>query len=77
MAAGKEKSFAASPIAALFLQPDAIYYLREESAHGDRYPSLHDLHTHEDSRISSIVKPMYLGLSLSPDGRYLIYTQSR
>ena len=29
----------------------------------------------EDSRISVITKPTFLGLSVSPDGRYLIYTQ--
>ena len=34
-----------------------------------------NLSSHKDSRISSITKPTYLGLSLSPDGRYLIYSQ--
>ncbi|MEO8367766.1 MAG: winged helix-turn-helix domain-containing protein [Candidatus Solibacter sp.] len=53
---------------------DTIYYLRDES------PTEISIRrfkrsTHEDSRISSITKPTYLGLSLSPDGRYLIYSQ--
>jgi hypothetical protein len=53
---------------------DAIYYLRDESPTEISIRRF-NLSTHGDSRISSITKPAYLGLSLSPDGRYLIYSQ--
>ena len=54
--------------------PDVIYYLRDESGTEIALRRFR-LSSREDIRLSSIVKPMFLGLSLSPDGRYLIYTK--
>ena len=31
--------------------------------------------TREDSQIASLAKPVLAGLSMSPDGKYLIYSQ--
>jgi len=53
---------------------DSIYYLRDESSTEISIRRF-KLSSHEDSRISAITKPTYLGLSLSPDGRFLIYSQ--
>jgi hypothetical protein len=33
--------------------------------------------TREDSQIALVAKPMFGGLSLSADGKYLIYSQKR
>ena len=56
------------------MAPNVIYYLREESGTEITLRRFR-LSSREDIRLSSIVKPMFLGLSLSPDGRYLIYTK--
>jgi hypothetical protein len=55
--------------------PDRIYYLRAEADRGTtlRYRVLA---TGQDVEISSIQKKGYPGLSLSADGKYLIYSQS-
>jgi Tol biopolymer transport system component/DNA-binding winged helix-turn-helix (wHTH) protein len=56
------------------LAPDRIYYLRDEP--GEQIAIRRFLmSTREDTRIATINKPTYLGLSLAPDGRYLIYSQ--
>jgi Tol biopolymer transport system component/DNA-binding winged helix-turn-helix (wHTH) protein len=53
---------------------DRIYYLHQDA---DASVSLRAfmLQTGDDTRIAHIVEPMFLGLGLSPDGRYLIYSQ--
>ena len=53
---------------------DWIYYLHEDA---DASASLRRfmLQSGEDGRIAQIVEPIFLGLGLSPDGRYLIYSQ--
>ena len=56
------------------IAPDVIYYLSDESGTEIALRRFR-LSSREDIRLSSIVKPMFLGLSLSPDGRYLIYTK--
>ena len=56
------------------LARDAIYYLRDESPTEISIRRFKPS-SGEDSRISVITKPTFLGLSVSPDGRYLIYTQ--
>jgi Tol biopolymer transport system component len=56
------------------MAPDVIYYLREESGTEITLRRFR-LSSREDIRLSSIVRPMFLGLSLSPDGRYLIYAK--
>jgi Tol biopolymer transport system component/DNA-binding winged helix-turn-helix (wHTH) protein len=55
---------------------DRIYYLHEDA---DASPSLRVfmLPSADDQLIARIVEPIYLGLGLSPDGGYLIYTQIR
>jgi dipeptidyl aminopeptidase/acylaminoacyl peptidase len=55
---------------------DRIYYLHEDA---DASASLRVfmLQSGDDQRIAQIVEPIFLGLGLSPDGRYLIYTQIR
>jgi Tol biopolymer transport system component len=55
---------------------DRIYYLHEDA---DASVSLRAflLRTGEETRIAHIDEPLFLGLGLSPDGRYLIYTQMR
>ena len=52
----------------------AIYYMRAESSTENSIRRF-NLATREDSRISTITKLAHLGLSISPDGRYLIYSQ--
>ncbi len=32
--------------------------------------------TREDSQIASLPKPVFRGLSISPDGKYLMYSQT-
>jgi hypothetical protein len=56
--------------------PDRIYYLREDRD-GSIAIRQFLLATGEDSRLASAVKPVFSGLSLSPDGKYLIYSQFR
>ena len=56
------------------LTADRIYYLRDEPG-GEIAIRRFMMNTREDSRIATMTKPTYLGLSLSPDGRYLIYSQ--
>ena len=53
---------------------DRIYYLHQDA---DASVSLRAfmLQTGEDTAIAHIVEPMFLGLALSPDGHYLIYSQ--
>jgi dipeptidyl aminopeptidase/acylaminoacyl peptidase len=55
---------------------DRIYYLHQDA---DTSASLREfmLHTGDDKPIARIPEPVFLGLSLSPDSRYLIYTQMR
>jgi Tol biopolymer transport system component/DNA-binding winged helix-turn-helix (wHTH) protein len=53
---------------------DVIYYLSQESGTEIALRRFR-LSSREDIRLSGIVKPMFLGLSLSPDGRYLIYSK--
>ncbi|MCU1258621.1 MAG: yycF [Bryobacterales bacterium] len=55
---------------------DRVYYLRQESD-GSTGIRRFILATGEDSQIVSVAKPMFLGLSMSPGGKYLIYSQMR
>jgi Tol biopolymer transport system component/DNA-binding winged helix-turn-helix (wHTH) protein len=55
---------------------DRIYYLSGQP-HGSASIRRFMLATREDSQIASIAGELYLGLSLSPDGRYLIYSTRR
>ena len=56
------------------LAADRIYYLHYEPGAGLTIRRFL-LSTREDSRIATIGKPMSMGLSLSPDGKNLIYSQ--
>ena len=53
---------------------DWIYYLRQEP-HGSFAIRRHGIATREGSQIASLAKPIFRGLSISPDGKYLIYSQ--
>jgi hypothetical protein len=53
---------------------DRVYYLRQES-NGSFAIRRYVIATREDSQIVSLTKPVFLGLSMSPDGKYLIYSQ--
>ena len=53
---------------------DSLYYLHEEHERGVAL-RMRRLATGKETEISRIVKP-YLGLSISPDGRYLLYSQT-
>ena len=55
---------------------DRVYYLRQEPD-GSTGMRRFMLATGEDSQIASVAKPTFLGLSMSPDGKYLIYSQMR
>jgi Tol biopolymer transport system component/DNA-binding winged helix-turn-helix (wHTH) protein len=59
-----------------FVTNDRIYYLHQDA---DASVSLRVfmLQTGQDIRIAHISEPLFPGLGLSPDGRYLIYTQLR
>jgi dipeptidyl aminopeptidase/acylaminoacyl peptidase len=53
---------------------DRVYYLRQEPNSSftiRRYV----IATREDSQVASLAKPVFRGLSISPDGKYLIYSQ--
>jgi Tol biopolymer transport system component len=55
---------------------DRVYYLHQDP---DASVSLRAfmLEGGAETRIAQFVEPMFLGLGLSPDGRYLLYTQMR
>ena len=53
---------------------DRIYYLRQEP-NGSFAIRRHGIATREGSQIASLPKPIFGGLSISPDGKYLIYSQ--
>jgi Tol biopolymer transport system component len=53
---------------------DRVYYFRQER-NGSFAIRRYVLATHEDSQIISLAKPVFWGLSISPDGKYLIYSQ--
>jgi Tol biopolymer transport system component/DNA-binding winged helix-turn-helix (wHTH) protein len=55
---------------------DRIYYMRQEPD-GSTAIRRFILATHEDSQIVSVHGPVFIGLSLSPDGKYLVYSQLR
>jgi Tol biopolymer transport system component len=55
---------------------DRIYYLHEETVNSAAIRVLL-LRNGEDLQIARILQPLFGGLSLSPDGRYLIYSQVR
>jgi Tol biopolymer transport system component len=57
------------------LMADRLYYLHEEHEHSIAL-RMRVLATGKETEISRIVKPMYLGLSISPDGKYLLYSQT-
>jgi Tol biopolymer transport system component/DNA-binding winged helix-turn-helix (wHTH) protein len=52
---------------------DSIYYLRVEPT-GETIRRFR-LATREDTRVAGLAKTGYYGLALSPDGRYLLYSQ--
>jgi Tol biopolymer transport system component/DNA-binding winged helix-turn-helix (wHTH) protein len=53
---------------------DRVYYLRQER--NDLFAiRRYVIATHEDSQIVSLAKPVFWGLSISPDGKCLIYSQ--
>ena len=58
------------------VEADRIYYLREAP---DRSMSVHPfmIRTREDVALGSLPRPANLGLSLSPDGKSLIYSEFR
>jgi Tol biopolymer transport system component/DNA-binding winged helix-turn-helix (wHTH) protein len=53
---------------------DRVYYLRQEP-NGSFAIRRYVIATHEDSQIASLAKPVFRGLGISPDGKYLIYSQ--
>ena len=53
---------------------DRVYYLRQEP-NGSTGIQRFVIATREDSQIASLAKPVLAGLSMSPDGKYLIYSQ--
>jgi hypothetical protein len=53
---------------------DLIYYLRQNSD-GSVDIRRFMLAKGEDSQIATVAKRVYLGLSMSPDGRYLVYRE--
>jgi Tol biopolymer transport system component len=53
---------------------DRVYYLRQEP-NGSSAIRRYVIATHEDSQIAALAKPVFWGLSISPDGKYLIYSQ--
>jgi hypothetical protein len=53
---------------------DRVYYLRLEP-NGSGAIRRYVIATREDSQIAPLAKPFLGGLSISPDGRYLIYSQ--
>ncbi|MDQ6665424.1 MAG: winged helix-turn-helix domain-containing protein, partial [Acidobacteriota bacterium] len=53
---------------------DRVYYLRQEP-NGSFAIRRYVIATREDSQIASLAKPVFWGLSISPDGKYLIYSQ--
>ena len=53
---------------------DRIYYLRQEP-NGSFAIRRYVISSREDSQIASLAKPVFWGLSISPDGKYLIYSQ--
>jgi Tol biopolymer transport system component len=55
---------------------DRIYYMREEPD-GSTVIRRFMLATGVDSPIVSVSGPVFVGLSLSPDGKYLVYSQLR
>ncbi len=55
---------------------DRVYYLHQD-AHASVSLRAFAFQTGDDTRIAHFVEPMFLGLGLSPNGRYLIYTQMR
>ena len=55
------------------LTRDGVYYLRTEPD-GEAIRHLR-FATGEDRQVARLAKRAYLGLSVSPDGRYLIYSQ--
>jgi Tol biopolymer transport system component/DNA-binding winged helix-turn-helix (wHTH) protein len=55
---------------------DRIYYLRE-GPDGSTSVRQFLMQTREDVSIASLPRPAYLGLSLSPDGKSLIYSEFR
>lgn len=55
---------------------DRVYYLRQEP-NGLIGIQRFVIATREDSQIASVAKPVFVGLSMSPDGKYLIYSQMR
>jgi Tol biopolymer transport system component/DNA-binding winged helix-turn-helix (wHTH) protein len=53
---------------------DRIYYLRQER-NGSFTIRRYVIATREDIQIAALAKPVFWGLSISPDGKYLIYSQ--
>jgi hypothetical protein len=53
---------------------DRVYYLRQEP-NGSFAIRRYGIATREDTQIASLAKPVLVGLSISPDGKYLIYSQ--
>jgi Tol biopolymer transport system component/DNA-binding winged helix-turn-helix (wHTH) protein len=53
---------------------DRVYYLRQEP-NGSFAIRRYAIATRDDSQIASLAKPIFGGLSISPDGKYLIYSQ--
>jgi len=53
---------------------DLVYYLRQEP-NGSWAIRRYGIATHEDSQVASLAKPVFWGLGISPDGKYLIYSQ--
>ena len=56
------------------LAAGSIYYLRDEPRKEITIRRF-QISTREDSRIATVTRPLYQGLSISPDGRYFIYSQ--
>lgn len=55
---------------------DRVYYLHRE-ADGSISIRASMLRTTDDMQIARLPNPLFPGLTLSPDGRYLVYTQTR
>jgi Tol biopolymer transport system component/DNA-binding winged helix-turn-helix (wHTH) protein len=73
---GETEVLSAVAVRGFSVAADRIYYLRE-GPDGSISVRQFLMQTREDVSIASLPRPAYLGLSLSPDGKSLIYSEFR
>ena len=73
---GESEVLSGMAVRGFIVAVDRIYYLRPEPDGSTGIRRLL-LATRVDSQIVSVAKPMFMHLGLSPDGKYLIYSQLR